>query len=931
MAAEVTSLPLGREISFVDREKELSTLMNLHDKALEGQGQVLFITGEAGIGKTRLVTEFGQHARAFGSVFASGTSYEQEAAPPYAPWIDVLRSVIGETRREVLAKIPGIWAAEISRLVPELAIQAKELGIKGWILGRETSSFITPTTDQERVRLFQAVTDFLITASQQRPLIVFLDDLLWADTASLQLFHYVARRISRQKIMLVATYRDVELEESHPLNRMILDLNRERLLQQIVLSRFTIDFVAKLISNNLGEGEVSEELAQLIYDKTRGNPFFTEEVLRSLVEQGAVFKGDAGWAVKDVVSVQIPRSVKAVIKQRVAHLPGECTQILSITSVVGMQFSLNLLTKIAEDDVDKLIELVESALKARLVEEKQIGKEVVYVFADEQIRDFLYEEISLIRRRKFHIKVGQAIEELGQDYVDSHVDELAHHYIQGGDIAKAADYSVKAGDYAAKIYANQEAVKHYTNALELLEEAQPEKRLDIIAKSAYASLRLGDFRECESFCRKAIELAENLGDVKRNAELHGLLGMSVWWSTNDPPGALKILQEGLKIIEKLEGTVEEAAICQHISRIYALTGEEQTAIPWCQRAINIAKKSGANEVLAQAYQSLAISLPVEKKNDILTYLEESRRISLENKLEDPACRAHVNLGSVYSLLKGDYKKAEDIYLKGMDYARRVGFPAYGEWMVGELAHFVYIPLGEWDKSEQITLASLPVAQELGELYLLRAKLPLVFSNLYRGNLDKVESLLMEILPIAEKSHWTELLLSCYEAAGRLYLEKKDFVNALKPLTKAKELLVQGITQGLFLQTMFVKLRVHLEAQQLSEAEETYRQIRQLATAIDEPWSTAFYHWATGIMAISREKMSESIDDLKKAAEIFRQVGRKYELAIVLQTLSQTLWSLDKENEAEQTLDETERIFKELSAKRDLEKLSELKKRIRSNS
>jgi len=252
-------------------------------------------------------------------------------------------------------------------------------------------------------------------------------------------------------------------------------------------------------------------------------------------------------------------------------------------------------------------------------------------------------------------------------------------------------------------------------------------------------------------------------------------------------------------------------------------------------------------------------------------------------------------------------------------------------MVGELAHFVYIPLGEWDKSEQITLASLPVAQELGELYLLRAKLPLVFSNLYRGNLDKVESLLMEILPIAEKSHWTELLLSCYEAAGRLYLEKKDFVNALKPLTKAKELLVQGITQGLFLQTMFVKLRVHLEAQQLSEAEETYRQIRQLATAIDEPWSTAFYHWATGIMAISREKMSESIDDLKKAAEIFRQVGRKYELAIVLQTLSQTLWSLDKENEAEQTLDETERIFKELSAKRDLEKLSELKKRIRSNS
>jgi len=929
MTAEVTSPLPGGEAGFVDREKELSVLRNLCDKALEGKGQVLFITGEAGIGKTRLVTEFGQHARALGFVFASGTSYEQEAAPPYAPWVDVLRSVIKDMRREVIAKIPGIWAAEISRLVPELEIQAKELGIKGWILGRETSSFITPTTDQERVRLFQAVTDFLTTSSQKQPLVVFFDDLLWADTASLQLLHYVARRISGQRIMIIATYRDVELEESHPLNRIVLDLSRQRLLNQITLNRFTVDFVGQLISNNLGGGEVFKELTELIYDKTRGNPFFTEEVLRSLVEQGAVFKGAAGWSIKDAVSVQVPMSVRATIRQRIGRLHGECAQILSVTSVIGMQFSIDLLTKTTEYDENRLIELMESALKARLVEEKQVRDEVVYVFADEQIRDFLYEEISLIRRRKFHLKVGQAIEELGQDYVKSHVDELAHHYIQGGDIVKAADYSVKAGDYAAKIYAHQEALKHYTNALELLEETQPEKRLDILTKSAYASLRLADFRKCESICRNAIELAENLGDVKRNAELHGALALSVWWFANDVPGALKILQEGLKIIEKLEGTVEEAAICQQIGRIYAITGEEQNAIQWCQRAINLAEKAGATEVLAQAYQSLAISLPLERKNEILTYLEESRRISLENKLEDPACRAHINLGTEYSMLKGDYEKAEDIYLKGMDYARRVGFLAYGEWMTHELAHYVYIPLGEWDKSEQITLAGLPAAKELGELYIVRAKLPLVFVNLYRGNLDKAESILMEILPIAEKSQWTELVLSCYEAAGRLHLERRDFVNALKTLMKARNLVVHaGVFQGFFLPIMFVKLQVHLEAEQLSEAEETYRQLAQLATAIDEPWSTAFYHWATGIMPISREKMSESIEDLKRAAEIFRQVGRKYDLAKVLLSLSQTLWSLDKEAEAKQTLSEAERIFGELKAKRDLETSFELKKKMR---
>lgn len=931
MAAEVTSPPLGREVGFVDREKELSILRNLYNQAQEGRGQVLLITGEAGIGKTRLVSEFGRYARTSGSVCASGTSYEQEAAPAYAPWVDVLRSVIRETKREVLAKIPEIWATEISRLVPELATQAKELGIKGWILGRKTSSFIAPTSDQERVSLFQGVTDFLITLSQQRLLIILLDDLVWADTASLQLFHYISRRISKHRIVLVATYRDVELEESHPMSRIILDLNRERLLNQITLNRFTIDFAAKLISNNLGGREVSGELAELIFDKTGGNPFFTEEVLRSLVEQNAVFRDAACWTIKDKVSVQIPRSVKDVIKQRTGRLPIECGQALSVASVIGMQFSLSLLTKVTGYDEDRLIEFMEPALKARLVEEKQIGNEVVYAFADEQIKDFFYEEISLIKRRKFHLKVGQAIEGLGQDYVKGHVDELAHHYIQGGNIIKAADYSAEAGDYAAKIYAYQEALKHYTNALELLEETQPEKRLDILAKSAYTSSHLGDPQKCEIFCRKAIELAENLGDVKRNAELHTLLAYHIWLRANDKPSALKILQEGLRIIEKLVDTVEEAAICQLIGRIHAETGEEQTAIPWCQRAINIAQKSGANEVLAQAYQSLAISLPIEKKNEILTYLEESRRISLENRFEFSTCRSLANIGLVYSVLKGDYKKAEDIYLKGMDYARRTGFPSFAVWMAGDLGLYVYIPLGAWDKCEQIALTSLTMAKEVGELFVAKAKLPLIFFNLYRGNLDEAESLLMEILPIVEKSWWTDLLLSCYEAAGRLYLEKRDFVNALKPLMKAKELARAGLLQGLFLHIMFVKLQIHLEAGQLGDAEETCRQISQLATAIDEPWSTAFYHWASGIMAVNRQKTSESIDDLKEAEEIFRKVGRKYELAKVLLTLSQTLWSINRENEAKQPLNEAERIFMELNAKKDLGKLSELKKRMNSDS
>ncbi len=184
MSAELLPLQTSREAGFVDREEEISFLKTLFGQATDGRGRVVLVTGEAGIGKTRLLSEFGQQVKDSGAIFAAGISYENEAVSPFAPWTEVLREVVKRTSPQVLKKTPQGTATEVGRILPDMVKKGRELGIKSWLQGPATSGLITPTTEQERLRLFQSVTEFLKKSSEAQPLVIFFDDVIWADTAS---------------------------------------------------------------------------------------------------------------------------------------------------------------------------------------------------------------------------------------------------------------------------------------------------------------------------------------------------------------------------------------------------------------------------------------------------------------------------------------------------------------------------------------------------------------------------------------------------------------------------------------------------------------------------------------------------------------------------------------------------------------------------
>ena len=444
--------------ALVDREQEMKILRAHLDAALRGEGSLVFITGEAGIGKTRLAYELRSYAKLRGAQCLMSKGGEREGAVPYQLWSDIIKEYARWAPPLLVFKAVGTFAAELVKLVPEL----------GEKLGTIPSSVPAPAA-QQHVRLYEAVTQFFVNISKEVPLALFLDDLQWLDDASMGLLHHMARAITGERLLVVGAYRDLELEEQRSLSRTVSEINRERLFHAIPLKRLAFEHVLQMIRQTFGE-KVPGELPDLVYDKTEGNPFFVEEVLRSLVEEGAVYPVEKGWGVKDVSQIHVPRGIKEVLGKRLERLDEESRHVLSAAAVIGREFSFPVLREVTGLDEDQLIDIIDKSLQTRLVVARHILGEEVYAFADTQLRDVLHEDISPVRRRRQHMKVGEAVEKVYLKTIDDHLEALAHHFLEGNDLSKAIDYSQKAGDKAVMLFAWDQARRYYETALKLLEK-----------------------------------------------------------------------------------------------------------------------------------------------------------------------------------------------------------------------------------------------------------------------------------------------------------------------------------------------------------------------------------------------------------------------------------------------------------------------------
>lgn len=904
---------LALEAPFVDREKELGTLKTLFEQMLAGTGSTVFVAGEGGIGKTRLVREFRRYVESKGAIFVAGASYEQEGIVPYSPWIDVIRAGHKRTSSADLRKMPNWILAEIGRLVPDVLSEAQQFGLKAWLQGPSGFS-IMGASDQDRIRLFQAIMDFLTGTSPERGVVIFLDDIGWADHASLQLFHYIARRAPEHRLMLIGAYRDVELPDDHPLLGVILDLNRLRRAHQISLSYFTLEYVQEMLTKHL-EGQVSKDFGQLIYSRSGGNPFFVEEIVRSLMEQGRLDRSERGWMIRDIQDAEIPTTIRAVIKQRIARLGEECAQLLSIGSVMGMEFDFEVLKRVTELPEERSISLLEKALRAQVIRERKVADKVVYVFADETIHEFLVTQPSLLRRRRYHLAIAHTIEELRKDVIDDHLGELAYHFIQAAEIGKAKEYSIRAADKSTALYAHSGAIRHYTNALELVSENELETKLELLTKIAQSAYRKADHNEVVRFCGEAVETAQRLGLKTELADLHALLGLSYFLVGNAKKEALESYLKGLEVLADSEDTLQKALLLQQIGRVYVLTGEPEVGLDWLKRSIEMASKLGAHWVLAHAYQTLALSRPLKEKTSIISYLEQAFDLANEHWLDDPGRdvfgRAYDNLVANLSAVKGEYRRSLDLVLKGIDYAKKAGSPHFQAWLGGDLAFYAYLPLGEWDACERVARETISLGRELGaELYLIESYNALAFMACGRGELQKARELVNYILPIAVKSEWPEFFVRSYQAAASIHLAQNELDEAQQYLLRAFEYRAKGntVTQAAMLEIAFGLVTVTLKRGEVDKASAYYQELVRMASELDEKWGYAIERWARGLIAEAQGNATEGMKSLRESVELWKTVERRYDLALTHMDLGRMSEKVGNNSEAEQNFNAASGIF-----------------------
>jgi class 3 adenylate cyclase/tetratricopeptide (TPR) repeat protein len=506
----VAMLPRGlssnRPWSFVGRRDELKVLESAWEEALGGNRSVVVVCGEPGIGKTRLLAEFALGVARSGGQVLYGRA-EEEVGVPYEPFAEALDDYLRASPADVLAVQLGRSAGELVRLVPYLASAAPDL-----------PEPLRADPETERYRLFEAVREVLEAIARDRPLLFALDDLHWATKADAMLLAHVLRSSAAVPMLLVAAFRDTEVDAAHPLEALLDDASRLADVRRLRLAGLNAEDVGELVAEAAGDGvaDRSEDLAPVVHTETSGNPFFVCEVLHHLLDQGSSDHVEQSTEPDDV-----PAGVRVLVGRRIARLPGRAPEVLAVAAVIGVRFDLPLLLAVVADDIGEPagLDALAHAEVAALVSPEP-DRPGWYRFAHALTRTALTATMPSAQRLALHDAVGRALERLPD--AGHRTAELAHHFAVAaplGELDRAIDYLRRAGDQAIADLAFEEAALYYKRALDLVDQ-QPATdepaRCDLLIDLGEAKI-MGAQAESREVLLEAARLAERLGDAERLA------------------------------------------------------------------------------------------------------------------------------------------------------------------------------------------------------------------------------------------------------------------------------------------------------------------------------------------------------------------------------------------------------------------------------
>ena len=910
-----------REAPLIDRAEEMNAIREAIDRAFRGEGGLVFVNGEVGIGKTRLTREASAYAHLRGMKVLNGrypALFTTNGIPPYVLWSEVIKGYVMTSTPEQVWRVIGLYPAEVCKLVPE---------VKQKLVAIPQSSPISP--EHERLRLFEAISQFITNISRDAPLLVILDDLQWADQSSLLLLHYLARGIQNEALLILCAYRDSDIDEKHPLSPILMELNRERLVQTITLKRMSSDEIFDMIKQILEGDDVPKEFCQLVYEKTKGNPFFVEEVIKSLKEELIIYREENRWKANNVSNIELPKSVKSVVKSRIERLDDECQNVLATASIVGERFSFEALREVVGINESKLYETMEKILKTGLIKENVILGEDVYFFADVMVRDVLYGEVSHLRRKRLHSSVGCALERVYGKKIEQHFGELAYHFLEAGNENKALDYFLKAGEKAEKIYAHDEAFSYLHHALELLgkKEESVEQEASTIEKLGDIKAWIGEPDACMEYWNKSLNLWNQLQNRKSVSRLNGKMAHMLWETIGNKEEAFKHHQTALKILENEPESVELASLYEDISRMLWRSGKHAEALPWAQKAFVLAQRLNDAEVLARCYANLgALSLFEGEYDRASQYLEEGAKIAVDNNCV-ASLRLYQNLGNVY-FGKGDFQRSFETCQKAFELAKRVGDISWTA-MNGYLLATTYVFMGEMQKA----VALFEEVLNLDKKAKNNTHIATIMSSLGQcyyivGERDRSLHYLTEGLELSKKIGDYQVLGIAYRWLGELYMDMENFTEAERYLNEGNSTYERaGDTVGQLCETFPALSRLYLRRGEIGRAKELIEKTYEYAVKTESKSDMADAELLKGLLFREQKNWVQAITHFENGLQRYESINAQkwyvHNFAKLLYEYGLTYLERNEEGDRERAytlLDRSLEMHKRIDAKKRIEEI-----------
>ncbi len=885
---DLTEPEKKKEDVFVGREEEIASLSSGLEKAKNGEASVYMIRGKAGIGKTRLVNEFKNHALSNGFDFIAGKGYYY-SSEPYLPFKEAFKKFQDEENVDYPLEFPE-GSSKTNKIPSEKELQDKNY-----------SDVIFSETIKNIKKIVK-----------KRPLLIFIDDLQWVDKASLILFHYIADKLNDQKMMLIGSYRPEDVVENDFLREILQRMNREDLYDEISLEPLTWEDTREIIKSLIGKYVIPEDFAKIIHETSEGNPLFSKELVKQMLDDGTLDPKNKVFPSKKN-GFELPKVIDEIIERRIKRLNKENLKVLQIGSIIGEDIPFALLHKVSDLESFELLEYTDILTGSGIWDYD--AEDDLFHFAHGLIYLSIYQSIPKHIKKILHGEVAEAMEKIFEDDLKSHYHEIGKHYKVSSNYSKAMQYFEKAGENARNLYAYQDAIEIFEKAFDLAEKTNSHEKIGKI------SLKLGDLysiigkyeksldyyemvpldeletdQEARKFYRKKAKLFDRMGRLKE---------------------AIKLTDKGLEIGN--EENMETAKLLNRKGWAQMRIGYHSSAKENFLKALKISKNQGEENEFGDMYHALgSIYIHDAEYDEALKYLKKGLEVRDKNDDKEGKASSLANIGNVY-LKKGEIYKALDKFNQSLEILREIGKKDQLFKILTNIGN-ARLKKGELEKAYECYKESQEIIEELDDVRGLNISLTNLGNyHILKGDFDKALEYHKKSLEMSQEKDLKNGIALGHNNLGIIYTHKEDYDNAKSNFFKSIEICEETENYHLLVHPLVGLAHIFNHEKKFEKALEKAERALEISKNIGAKIEEGISNKALGIVHRDIGNFDEAKIRFEKGKEMLSESGESKEMGKLLFEEALLAKKIDDGKKHDELLKKAKSLFEERDMKYWIEK------------